>query len=62
MITEHIQVTMKDYSRDTIVSVYFEETVIDSYVHEWLLKQNNIDPREVLLTKTIRKDRQRVYK
>ena len=62
MITEHIEVTMKDYSRDTITSVYFDETVIDSYVQEWLFKQNNIDPKKVLSTKTIRKDSQRIYK
>lgn len=62
MITEHIEVTMKDYSRDTITSVYFDETVIDSYVQEWLFKQNNIDPKKVLSTKTIRKERHRVFK
>lgn len=62
IITEHIEVTMKDNSRDTVKLVYFDETVIDSYVQEWLLKNNNIDPKQVLSTKTIRKDRRRAYK
>ena len=62
MITEHIEVTMKDNSRDTVKLVYFDETVIDSYVQEWLFKQNNIDPKKVLSTKTIRKERRRVFK
>jgi hypothetical protein len=62
LITDYIEVTMKDNSRDTIKSVYFDNTVIDEYVQEWLLKQNNIDPKKVLSTKTIRKDRRKVYK
>jgi len=62
LITDYIEVTMKDNSRDTIKSVYFDNTVIDEYVKEWLLKQNNIDPKKVLSTKTIRTDRRKVYK
>jgi len=62
VIKEHIEVTMKDYSRDTITSIYFDKTIIDSYVQEWLLKSNNIDPKQVLSTKTIRKERHRAFK
>lgn len=62
LITDYIEVTMKDNSRDTVKLVHFHNTVIDEYVQEWLLKDNNIDPKKVLSTKTIRTERRKIYK
>jgi len=62
LVTDYIEVTLKDNSKDTIVNTYWNEFQFDPYVLEWMYKQNNINPVNVKEYKIVRKTKKKVRK
>lgn len=62
LVKEYIEVTLTDNSRDTMLNVYWNYFEMDSYKLEWLYKQNNINPKQVLTHKIVKTEKIRIAK
>lgn len=62
LVKEYIEVTLEDNSRDTMLNVYWNYFEMDSYKLEWLYKQNNINPKQVLNHKIVKTEKIRIAK
>lgn len=62
LVKDYIEVTLKDNSRDTMLNVYWNHFEMDDYKLEWLYKQNDINPKQVLTYKTVKTEKIRITK
>ena len=62
LVKEYIEVTLTDNSRDTMLNVYWNHFEMDPYKLEWLYKQNDINPKQVLTHKIVKTEKIRIAK
>jgi len=62
LVKEYIEVTLDDNSRDTMLNVYWNYFEMDPYKLEWLYKQNNINPKQVIDYKIVKTEKIRIAK
>jgi hypothetical protein len=62
LVKEYIEVTLDDNSKDTMLNVYWNHFEMDPYKLEWLYKQNEINPEQVLTHKIVKTEKIRIAK
>jgi hypothetical protein len=62
LVKEYIEVTLDDNSKDTMLNFYWNYFEMDPYKLEWLYKQNEINPKQVLTHKIVKTEKIRIAK
>jgi len=59
LYTDHILIRKTSGQQDTILNTYWGHFEMDEYKMEWLLKENNINPKDVVNVKLLYTTKQR---